>query len=94
NFNINNLCEKNLMTKNSYYVELESKIRAMDIPSMYKLDDAAYREMVKTELFFVDSHDVLRDEITGHPIATSVEQLDILLEELNIMRSRMVSRNS
>ncbi|ENM5843723.1 hypothetical protein V4V60_003917 [Vibrio mimicus] len=81
------------MTKNTYYVELEEKIRSMDIPSMSGLDDASYREVVKTELFFVDSHEILRDAITGHPVATSIEQVEILIEELSNLRSRMVSRH-
>ncbi len=83
----------NNMKNDVHYVELEEKIRAMDIPSMSALDDSSYREVIKSELFFIDSHDILRDSITGHPVATSIEQLEILIEELSSMRLRMVSRN-
>ncbi|HHG3267716.1 hypothetical protein [Vibrio parahaemolyticus] len=82
------------MEKKPYYVELNTTIRAMDIHSMSDLDDESYREMVTAQLFYVDPHENLRDAVTDHPIATSLEQLDILIEELGNMRSRMISKNN
>ncbi|EMX0311127.1 hypothetical protein AAFZ98_001163 [Vibrio parahaemolyticus] len=81
------------MEKKPYYVEQNLTIKAIDIPSMMAMDDETYRKIVTTDFFYVDSHENLRDVATDRPIATSLEQLDILIEELGNMRSSMVSKN-
>lgn len=80
------------MLKKPFYVELNVSIRTMDIPSMTVLADDEYRSLFKNELFWVDHHNILRVENTGQPIATSVEQLNIMIEELEKMKSSMISR--
>ena len=81
------------MSKKPFYIELDAKIRTMDIPSMSALSDDEYRNIIDGEMFWVDHHEVLRVEASGQPIATSIEQLNILIEELEKMKVCMVSRD-
>ncbi|NVP00358.1 hypothetical protein HWA77_09075 [Photobacterium damselae subsp. damselae] len=65
----------------------------MDIPSMSALLDDEYRNLIDGDLVFVDHHEILRIGASGQPLATSIEQLNILIEELNKMKVRMLSRD-
>ncbi|MCD1246189.1 hypothetical protein [Vibrio cholerae] len=75
------------------FVEQELTIKAMDIPSMLKLTDSDYRELVNGDLFYVGNEAALRVVATGHPVATTTEQLDIMIEELSGMKRRMLSKS-
>lgn len=81
------------MSKKPFYIEVDAKIRTMDIPSMSALSDDEYRNIIDGEMFWVDHHDILKVETSGQPIATSIEQLNILIEELEKMKTRMVSKD-
>jgi hypothetical protein len=70
------------------------EVEVVDIPTMYGMSDEQYRDFLKQDgLMFVDHHEVLRDAIIGYPIATTREQLDILIEELQKLRGKMVERS-
>lgn len=69
------------------------EIEAVDIPTMRMLSDAQYRKFVQEDgLVHVDHHDVLRSSAAGYPLATTLEQFDILMEELQKLRSKMIPR--
>jgi hypothetical protein len=68
-------------------------VEAVDVPAMYDLSDEEYREFVSGgELVYVDKNQVLRSTPAGYPLAITVEQLDILIEELQRLRVKMVPR--
>lgn len=70
------------------------EIECIDAPTMYKMSDDEYRAFIRNdELMYVDHHDLLRSFVADYPIATTLEQLDILIEELQRMRSKMVRRS-
>jgi DNA-directed RNA polymerase alpha subunit len=56
---------------------------------MYKMSDEEYREFLQSEgLFFID-HKALRSSVADYPIATTREQLNILIEELQRRRGEL-----
>jgi len=68
-------------------------IETVDIPTMYAMSDNEYRQYVRSDgLVYVDHHDILRSAVAGYPLATTLEQLDILMEELHTLRNKMVPR--
>lgn len=72
------------------WIEQNVTIKSIDIPSMRKLSDSDYRGFLDGDIFYVDHGEVLRVSATGHPIATSTEQVDIMIEELTKMKDRML----
>lgn len=73
------------------------EVEVVDIPTMYQMSDDEYRDFIHQGglggLMYVDHHDVLRSFVADYPLATTREQLDILIEELQGLRSKMVSRS-
>ncbi len=70
------------------------EIECVDIPTMYAMSDSEYRAFLRNDsLMFVDHHDVLRSYVADYPLATTLEQLDILIEELHKLRQKMVPRH-
>jgi hypothetical protein len=55
---------------------------AIDIPTMREMPLEEYREYLRSGLFFVDHHNVLRSGIGEFPIATTREQFTALMEHL------------
>ena len=81
------------MTSHPKKITTTAEIEAVDIPTMTQLSDAEYRTFIREDgLVFVDHHDVLRSSAAGYPLATTLEQFDILVEELQKLRSKMVQR--
>lgn len=71
------------------------KVEAVDIPTMCGMSDQEYRCFIRDDgLVLVDHNNVLRSFIVGFPLATTKEQLDILVEELQRLGSKMTSRSS
>ena len=65
-------------------------ISSIDIPTMESLSSQDYREFIRNEgLFFVDHHDLLKSSVAHHPLATSNEQLEILISELNLLKGKL-----
>ncbi len=74
-------------------ISITVDIETVDIPTMVKMTNEEYREYVHNDgLVFVDHHDVLRSSAAAYPLATTLEQFDILIDELQKLRSNMVSR--
>jgi hypothetical protein len=66
------------------------EVEVVDIPTMNGMSNEQYREFIRNDgLILVDHHDVLRSSIAGYPLATTREQLDILIQELQALRSKM-----
>lgn len=53
-----------------------------DIPHMQTMSNEGYREYIRSNLFWVDHHGILRDVAAEYPIATSKEQMDALIRYL------------
>ena len=72
------------------------EIECVDIPTMRGMSDAEYREFLSEGglggLMYVDHHDVLRSYVADYPLATTLEQFDILIEYLQTLRRKMVPR--
>ncbi len=81
------------MTSQPKKITSTVEIKTVDIPTMTQLSGAEYRKFIQEDgLVFVDHHDVLRSSAAGYPLATTLEQFDILVEELRKLRSKMVPR--
>ncbi len=66
------------------------EVEAVDIPTMQEMSAKEYQAYIKKHgLFFVDHHDILRSSAAEYPLATSKEQLDILIKELQAVRERL-----
>ena len=66
------------------------EVEVVDIPTMNGMSIEQYRDFIRDDgLVLVDHHDVLRSSIAGYPLATTREQLDILIEELQRLRNKM-----
>jgi Bacterial RNA polymerase, alpha chain C terminal domain len=71
-------------------IKVNREIEAVDIPTMNKMSDDEYRKFIQSdELIFIDHHNVLRSSIADYPIATTREQLDIFIEELQRQRGKL-----
>lgn len=67
----------------------------VDIPTMRKLLDEEYRLFIRDDgLVFIDHHDVLRCSMCACPLATTLEQMDILIKELQRLRAKMSPRRT
>jgi hypothetical protein len=65
-------------------------VESVDIPTMFEMSDEDYRDYVRGYgLMYVDHHDVLRSSRAAYPLATSREQLDILIDELTRLRDKL-----
>ena len=74
-------------------LKLDDDLEIPDIPTMYEMSDDEYRDYVQDDgIFWVDHHDNLRERSTGRPIATTLEQFDILIKELMKHRDRMTPK--
>lgn len=70
-------------------IKLSREIEAVDIPTMFKMSDDQYRKFIEGEgLFFID-HNALRSSVADYPLATTREQLNILIEELQRRRREL-----
>jgi hypothetical protein len=71
-------------------IKIDLNLEIPDIPGMYEMSEEEYKKYITSEgIFFFDHHDILRDSITGRPLATTLEQLDVLLDELKKYRAKM-----
>lgn len=69
------------------------ELEVVDIPTMYEMSDGQYREFIASgELIYIDHHDVLRSYVADYPFATTREQMDIFIQELQKLRDKMVPR--
>jgi hypothetical protein len=70
-------------------IKVNREIEAVDIPTMSKMSDEQYRKFVQGDgLFFID-HKALRSAVADYPIATTREQLNIFIEELQRRRCEL-----
>lgn len=60
-----------------------------DIPTMREMPNDGYSNYVSADLFFVDHHDVLRAVHGEYPIATTAHQVEVLINYLQTVASRM-----
>ncbi len=73
-------------------LKLNAAIELPDVATLYEMSEGEYRAYVEGDnIVRLDEHGVLRDSLTSRPIATTLEQLDILLEKLDGYLKRMRS---
>jgi len=69
-------------------------IEEIDLGTMAALSDADYRSYARDCMLHVDHHETLRFDVTGSGLATTREQLDILIEELQALRHQLKPRKA
>lgn len=72
-------------------VKVAKDSAAADIPTMREMGTGGYSAYVEGGLFYVDSHDVLRAVHGDYPLATTSEQIDVLIGYLEDVRARMAA---
>ncbi|HEX3560325.1 MAG TPA: hypothetical protein VHU19_14050 [Pyrinomonadaceae bacterium] len=70
------------------------EVECFDIPTMREMSDEEYRGIIDYGLVYVDHHENLRSYVAHYPIATTREQLDIFIEELQKLRAKMVAKSA
>ncbi|SFI79163.1 hypothetical protein [Planctomicrobium piriforme] len=74
-------------------IKVKVETEWFDIPTLYDMrDDEFERHVNDDELFYVDHHEIARSSIAGYPIATTKEQLDIVIAHLESFRDTLRSR--
>lgn len=62
---------------------VKTDVVSVDIPTMAAMSPKDYETYIRTNLFFVDHHDVLREEPAGgYPIAVTQAQIRALITYL------------
>lgn len=61
----------------------------VDIPTMQSMSVAEYSSYIENSLLWVDHHDVLRATHGDYSIATSSEQVELLINHLKIVSDAM-----
>lgn len=77
------------MVSEQMFFTTKTDVTSIEIPTMSELSDDDYLEYVRNGLLFVDHHDVLRAEPAGFGLATTREQLDMLISELTALRAEI-----
>lgn len=57
----------------------------VDIPTMQSMSAAEYSSYIENSLLWVDHHDVLRATHGDYSIATSSEQVELLINHLKVV---------
>ncbi|MNF50367.1 hypothetical protein D3C84_316620 [compost metagenome] len=57
----------------------------VDIPTMQSMSAAEYSNYIENSLLWVDHHDVLRATHGDYSIATSSEQVELLINHLKVV---------
>ncbi len=70
-------------------VTIDAEANAVDIPSMHKMSPSEYSSYVDSGLFLFDHHEVLRAVHGGYPIATTAEQVALLIAYLERIAEKM-----
>ena len=60
----------------------KTDVASVDIPTMAKMSMQEYDEYLRTGLFAVDHHDILRSEPAGYPLAVTARQMKALITYL------------
>lgn len=72
-------------------ITIDIGVDVVDIPTMESMSGPEYADYVKNSLFWVDHHDVLRLTHGEYSIATTSEQVEILINHLKGVAARMRS---
>jgi len=70
-------------------LKVETDSSAADIPEMREMPAGEYLQYVKSELFFIDHHDVLRSAMGEYPLAVTKEQIKLLIQYLQEVQARV-----
>ncbi|MGX5173799.1 hypothetical protein ACUR5C_07235 [Aliikangiella sp. IMCC44653] len=71
--------------------KINQDVEAVDIVTMADMSMDDYKRYLESDLLLVDTHDVLRSQPAGYPLATNAEQVDTLINYLNSIRSKVGS---
>jgi hypothetical protein len=72
-------------------ITVNQDVESIDIPTMEDLTIDEYRAYVKDGgLFMVDHHNILRSSSATYPIASSKEQLEVYISELEQIKSQLL----
>lgn len=70
-------------------LKVETDSSAADIPEMREMPAGEYLQYVKSALFFIDHHDVLRSAMGEYPLAVTKEQIKLLIQYLQEVQARV-----
>lgn len=70
-------------------ITIDIGVDVADIPTMQSMQNSEYFSYIDNSLFWVDHHDVLRATHGEYPIATSSEQVELLISHLKSVADRM-----
>lgn len=70
-------------------ITIDIGVDVADIPTMQSMPNSEYFSYIDNSLFWVDHHDVLRATHGEYPIATSSEQVELLISHLKSVADRM-----
>ena len=71
------------------WITIEVADKAVDIPTMREMDTGLYAAYLEDTLFFVDHHEILRAQLGEYPIATTAQQVQVLIQYLEGVARRM-----
>lgn len=72
-------------------ITIDIGVDVVDIPTMESMSGPEYAGYIESSLFWVDHHDVLRVTHGEYSIATTSEQVEILINHLKGVAARMRS---
>ncbi|MEA5670440.1 hypothetical protein VA602_03700 [Pseudomonas sp. MH2] len=70
-------------------ITIDIGVDVVDIPTMQSMPNPEYLGYIENSLFWVDHHDVLRATHGEYPIATTSEQVELLINHLKIVADGM-----
>lgn len=70
-------------------ITIDIGVDVVDIPTMQSMSNSEYFGYIENSLFWVDHHDVLRATHGEYSIATSSEQVELLISHLKTVADAM-----
>jgi hypothetical protein len=70
-------------------ITIDIGVDVVDIPTMQSMPAAEYSSYIENSLLWVDHHDVLRVTHGEYSIATSSEQVELLINHLKVVADAM-----
>lgn len=70
-------------------ITIDIGVDVADIPTMESMSASEYSEYIESSLLWIDHHDVLRATHGDYSIATSSEQVELLISRLKVVADGM-----
>ncbi len=70
-------------------ITIDIGVDVVDIPTMESMSNSEYFRYIENSLFWIDHHDVLRATHGDYSVATSAEQVELLISHLKTVADTM-----